>query len=314
LANRLKKVLPSIIDVNQSAFLSGRGLLDNILVANETVDYLKKEKKSGVIVKVNFEKTYDSVDWKFLYYMLGRLGFNCKWVKWVKVCMESATISVLVNGSPTEEFKPKRGLRQGDPLAPFLFLIVAEGLAGLVREAKRVGLFKGVEVGSQGAHVDLLQFADDTIFFCEPSYHNILVAKAILRSFEVVSGLRVYFHKSVVGSVGISQLDVLVFVKCLNCRQMELPFKYLGMLIGGNPTRIEFWNPVVDKIKTRLSRWRGKMLSLAGRTCLIKSVISALPLFYFFFPKHLLLYATRLEEFKHGSFGGGDLKEGKLPG
>jgi len=81
LANRLKKVLPSIIAVNQSAFLSRRGLLDSILVTNETVDYLKKEKKSGVIVKVDFEKAYDSVDWKFLYYMLGRLGFNCKWVK-----------------------------------------------------------------------------------------------------------------------------------------------------------------------------------------------------------------------------------------
>jgi len=117
--------------------------------------------------------------------------------------MESATISVLVNGSPTEEFKPKKGHRQGDPLASFLFLIVEERLAGLVREAKRVGLFKGVEVGSQGAQVDLLQFVDDTIFFCEPLYHNVLVVKAILRSFEVVSGLRVNFHKSVVGSVGI---------------------------------------------------------------------------------------------------------------
>jgi len=125
-------------------------MLDNILVANETVDYLKKEKKSGVIVKVDFEKAYDSVDWKFLYYMLGRLGFNCKWIKWIKACLESATISVLVNGSPKKEFKPKRGLRQGDPLASFLFLIVVEGLAGLVREAKRAGLFKRVEVGPQG--------------------------------------------------------------------------------------------------------------------------------------------------------------------
>jgi len=76
LANRLKKVLTSVIDVHQFAFLSGRGMLDNIFVANETMDYLKKEKKNGVIVKVDFEKAYDSVDWKFLYYMLGRLGFN----------------------------------------------------------------------------------------------------------------------------------------------------------------------------------------------------------------------------------------------
>jgi len=81
--------------------------------------------------------------------------------------MESATISILVNGSPTEEFKPKRGLRQGDPLTPFLFLIVSEGLTRLVREAKRAGLFKGVEMGTQKVQVNLLQFADDTIFFLQ---------------------------------------------------------------------------------------------------------------------------------------------------
>jgi len=134
-------------------------------------------------------------------------------------------------------------------------------------------------VGTQGVQVDLLQFVADTIFFCEPSYHNVLVVKVILRLFELVSGLRVNFHKSVLGSVRISQLDIRVFSKCLNCRQMELPFKYLGMIISSNPRRFEFWNSIVDKIKSRLSRWRGKMLSMAGRIRLIKSVISALPLF-----------------------------------
>jgi len=186
LANRLRKVLPSVIDVNQSAFLEGRGLLDSVLVANETVDFLKKEKKSGLMVKVDFEKAYDSVNWKFLFYMIGRLGFNPIWIKWIKACLELASVSVLVNGSPKEEFKPKRGLRQGDPLAPFLFLIVAEGLTGLMRNARSVGRFKGVKVGSQRVQVDLLQFADDTLFFCSPTYHNVLVIKAMLRSFELV--------------------------------------------------------------------------------------------------------------------------------
>jgi len=140
--------------------------MDNVLVANEMVDFLKKEKKSGVMIKVNFEKAYESVNWKFLYYMMGILGFSPLWIKWVKTSMESASISVLVNGCPMEEFKPKRGLRQGDPLAPFLFLIVSEGLIGLMKNARSAGIFKGVEVGSQREQVDLLQFADDTFFFC----------------------------------------------------------------------------------------------------------------------------------------------------
>jgi len=76
LANKLKKILPSVIDLNQSAFLEGRGLLDSILVANETVDFLKKENMSGVFVKVDYEKAYDSVDWEFLYYIMDILGFN----------------------------------------------------------------------------------------------------------------------------------------------------------------------------------------------------------------------------------------------
>ena len=84
LANRLRWVLPKVIDKYQTTFLSGRGLLDSVLVANETMDFLKKVKQKGVIVKVDYEKAYDSVDWDFLVYMLGRLGFNDKWVKWIK--------------------------------------------------------------------------------------------------------------------------------------------------------------------------------------------------------------------------------------
>jgi len=113
----------------------------------------------------------------------------------------------------------------------------------------------------------------------------VLAVKAMMKSFELVSGLRVNFHKSVIGAVGISQLDKLVYSKCLNCWQMELPFKYLGIIIGVNPRRITFWNSIVDKIKSRLSSWKGRLLSMAGRICLIKSVITVLPLFHFSFFK-----------------------------
>jgi len=128
LSLRLKKVISKVIDIRQSAFLKGRGLLDSVLVANEVLKEVKRRKKSCVYFKVDYEKAYDSVSWEFLYYMLGRLGFCEKWIRWIKSCLESSSMLVLVNESPTSEFYLKRGLRQGDPLAPFLFLIVAEGL------------------------------------------------------------------------------------------------------------------------------------------------------------------------------------------
>jgi len=110
LANRLKCVLPKVIDLHQFAFLSGRGMLDSILIANEIADFIRKERKKGVIVKVDYEKTYDLVNWQFLYYMMKRLGFDGKWIKWIKMCLESTAILILVNESPTEEFKPRKGL------------------------------------------------------------------------------------------------------------------------------------------------------------------------------------------------------------
>nr|KYP57260.1 Transposon TX1 uncharacterized [Cajanus cajan] len=134
LANRLKKVLPSVIDDRQSAFLEGTNLLQSVVIANETLDEVKKEKKSCTFFKVDYEKAYDSVNWEFLLYMLRRLGFDTKWIQWIRACLESAHVSVLINGSPSEEFKMSRGLRQGDPLSPFLFTIVVEGLTGLMRE------------------------------------------------------------------------------------------------------------------------------------------------------------------------------------
>jgi len=203
LSNRIKKVIEKVIDGSQSAFLSNRGLLDSVLVVNEVVDDLKRRKKRGVIVKLDFEKAYDSVSWEFLFYMMGRLGFYGKWVQWIRVCLESATISVLVNGSLTKEFKSTRGLRQGDPTAPFLFLIVAQGLSGLVKQATRKNLLSGIKIGDNNVEVDLLQFADDALFLCEANVQNIRSIKAILRWFELSSGLRVNFFKSKIGAIGV---------------------------------------------------------------------------------------------------------------
>lgn len=140
------------------------------MAINEVVDYAKKSKEQTCILKIDFEKTYDSVSWDFLNYMMERLGFCEKWRRWIRVCTFSGKCSMLVNGSPIKEFNIQKGLKQGDPLAPFLYLMVAEGLSGLMRNTVAMGLFKGVKIGKDGPEVSILLYADDTILVGEASW------------------------------------------------------------------------------------------------------------------------------------------------
>jgi len=135
------------------------------MIANEVIAEAKTKNKPCMFFKVDFEKAYDSVSWGFLNYMMMRMGFCDKWRKWIQGCLSSASVSILINGSPTREFIPERGLRQGDPLAPFLFNLVAEGLTGLMRTATSKNLFTSYQVGSMKEDVNILQYADDTVFW-----------------------------------------------------------------------------------------------------------------------------------------------------
>jgi len=280
LSLRLKKVMSKIIDLRQSAFLAGRRILDSVLVANEVLEEAKRRKKSCLFFKLDYEKAYDSVRWDFISYMLERLGFCEQWIAWIKSCLESATVSVLVNGSPTMEFVPSKGLRQDDPLAPFLFLIVAEGLAGVVRNAVMSDWLESMEVGMNKVKVNMLQYADDTLFFCKATSKSVFCLTTILNCFELASGLKVNFLKSSIGGVGVDAFTIRCFAKMLNCDVMKYLFKYLGMPVGGCHKKEAFWDGVVEKIKERLGRWKGRIISMAGRIFLIKSVLSAIPLFY----------------------------------
>jgi len=203
LANRLKLVMSDIIDERQSAFIQGRHLLHSVLIANEVMEEAKRSQKPCLVFKVDYKKAYDSVSWSFLSHMMSRLGFCPKWIKWIMGCLTSATVSILVNGSPTTEFTPQRGLRQGDPLAPLLFNIAVEGLTGLMREAMAKKLFSSFLVGKNKEPVNILQYVDDTIFFGEATMQNVKVLKIILRCFELSSGLKINFAKSQFGQCSL---------------------------------------------------------------------------------------------------------------
>jgi len=140
--------------------------------------------------------------------------------------------------------------------------------------------YKGLNIGRKEVELSIIQFADDTLFLCQDSYSNVFILKAILRGFELASGLKINFHKYKLACVNVRKSNMDCYAKTLNCSQMEVPFIYLGIKVGGNPRKKKFWEPGLSKLKSRLSVWKGRFLSMAGRLCLVKSVLSAVPLYY----------------------------------
>ena len=136
LANQLKSILPIVISKSQSAFQFDKAILDNILVAFETLHHMKNKKtgkESYMAMKLDMSKAYGRVEWIFLESLMLKMGFNVRWTGLIMECVRSISYSILVNGEPRGNIIPTRGIRQGDPLSPYLFLLVSVGLNGLLQ-------------------------------------------------------------------------------------------------------------------------------------------------------------------------------------
>jgi len=187
-----------------------------------------------LIFKVDFEKAYDSVDLNYLDAVMVKMNFPTLWRKWIFECVGSATASMLVNGSPTVEFVIERGLRQGDPLSPFLFLLAADGLNVLMESVVFAGLYRGYTVGSgDGVAVSNLQFADDTLLLAEKSWANVQSMRTVLIIFDQISGLKVNFHKSMLTGVNFPDSWLTEATMVMNCRVGMLPLCIWGCLLVG---------------------------------------------------------------------------------
>lgn len=192
---------------------------------------------------------------------------------------------MLVNGSPAEEFRMHRGVWQGYPLAPFIFLCMAEGLVGLMREVVDKNLFLSMKIRRNHMEVDLLQFVDDTLFFAKPSMEHVMTLKTILRCFELVLGLKINFFKSKLAGVAVESATNEIYASLLNCKVMYLPFEYLGIPISANPAKESTWEPIIQKMNRKHNRWKHRNAPFGGRICLLNFVLKSLSLFFLSFSK-----------------------------
>uniref|UniRef100_A0A2N9GTW6 Reverse transcriptase domain-containing protein n=1 Tax=Fagus sylvatica TaxID=28930 RepID=A0A2N9GTW6_FAGSY len=288
-------------------FYWGRQILDSVLVTNESLDSRLKSSLSGMLCKLDIEKAYDHVNWNFLIYMLRQCGFSERWRHWIYTCISSVRFSVLVNGSAHGFFPTSRGLRQGDPLSPLLFIIVMEALSRMLERAVAGGFISGFAVGnSTGAELSISHslFADDTLIFCGADTEQAWHLRGVFIWFQAISGLKINLSKSELVPV-VQVPNVPEMAGILGCQVASLPLKYLGLPLGASFKSKVLWDRVVEKMEKHLAGWKRLYLSKGGRVTLIKSTLSSIPTYFLSLFPIPMSVANRLEKLQRDFWWGG---------
>ena len=246
---------------------------------HEVLNDLHRNKKSGVLFKIDFEKAFVKIKWPFLFQILNIKGFPKEWIDMVMKIVTSGKVGVKVNSEIGPYFSTYQGLRQGDPLSPLLFDLAVDVLAVLVERAQDRGVISGLASNLLRKGVSILQYADDTILLLENDLEQVRNLKLILCFFEQLSGLKINFHKSDIYCIGDAIDNVVELENILTCNSAVLPMKYLGVPISKKRLNLSDWNATSEKMDNKLCPWQGKMLVMGGRVTLINSSLSSVPLY-----------------------------------
>ncbi|XP_057419026.1 uncharacterized protein LOC130713258 [Lotus japonicus] len=280
ITNRLRSAMGDLVSPNQCSFVPGRHSSDNIIIAQEVFHSMRSRKgaKGWMAMKVDLEKAYDRLSWSFLLDTLRLIGLDDHMCSLIMQCVSSCRYQVCFNGDRTDSFIPHRGLRQGDPLSPYLFVLCMERLAHKINDAITDGGWKPVRLSRNGPPISHLFFADDLLLFGEASMEQMETVMTCLGDFCSASGMKVSIAKtrmmisSNVGTHVASQLSHVAGVALTS----DLG-RYLGVPLVHKRVTATNYQYILDRTQRRLSSWRTHVLNFAGRVTLTKSVIAALP-------------------------------------
>ncbi|XP_074297173.1 uncharacterized protein LOC141627867 [Silene latifolia] len=267
IANRLKGIMDDLVGPFQSAFVPNRSIADNIVIAQEilhVINHMNYGKEGLMAVKADMSKAYDRLNWNFIRGVLSSLNLPGSMVHLIMSTIENVTYDILINGAPMEKFEPRCGIRQGDPLSPYIFALCTEVLSQMILYAQDGTFIKGIKICKNGPEISHLLFADDSLFFIRGDYGDLDFLMNIID--EYCPELLTYDGQ-----------EVLAEYKFVPKHDLG---NYLGLPTSIGSSKRDLFNFLVEKTKRKLSSWNNILLSSAGKLTLIRSVLSSLSLFY----------------------------------
>ncbi|KAL9687729.1 hypothetical protein QQ045_032136 [Rhodiola kirilowii] len=300
ISNRLQHILEEIICPEQCAFLKHRLISDNVLIANEVSHFINKSRSQRHVyasLKLDMAKAFDKIEWDFLELMMKKLGFDADWVDRVLTYVHSARYCIRVNEDVSDFFYPSRGLRQGDPLSPYLFIMCTEWISYMLKYYAELGLIEGIQISRRSPPISHLLFADDCLLFMRVHSSTVKAIKYVLQCYEIISGQTVNYGKSEIAlSRNCPQHIVEDINNTLGVQVVPHLSKYLGLPIQSHRKRTATFLPIIDKLWRKVNGWQNCKLSIGGKEVLISAVINAVPQYWmstFLLPEKTITYNSK---------------------